>query len=31
MHSILKDHNKGLKMNFAVIKLRKPRNLSPNT
>nr|DAH51885.1 MAG TPA: hypothetical protein [Bacteriophage sp.] len=28
---ILKDHNKSLKMNFAVIKLKKPRNLSPNT
>ena len=27
----LKDHNKGLEMNFAVIKLEKPRNLSPNT
>nr|DAE36145.1 MAG TPA: hypothetical protein [Bacteriophage sp.]DAH47253.1 MAG TPA: hypothetical protein [Bacteriophage sp.] len=27
----LKDHNKILEMNFAALKLKKPRNLSSNT
>nr|DAH16351.1 MAG TPA: hypothetical protein [Bacteriophage sp.] len=28
---ILKDHNKSLEMNFAVLKCGKLRKLSPNT